>query len=109
MLNRLKLKYRKDEIMFRCAWCMKKIAAEDPLLGLNITFADNVDFSEKEGEIIQVFLESRNTSVPMIVTTSDSEAKKNGSDGIFALCTDKCAKKMRKTLVYEKKTFKNWA
>lgn len=95
--------------MFRCAWCMKKIGEEDPVLGLNITLAENIDFSEKEGEIIQVFLQSRNTSVPMIVTTSDSEAKKNGSDGIFALCTEKCGKKMKETLVYEKETFKSLA
>ncbi len=95
--------------MFRCAWCMKKISDDSSLLGLNVKLADGVDFTESEGEIIQVFLESRHTSVPMIVTTSDSEAKKEGIDGVFTLCNDTCAEKMKQTLAHEKKTFKRWS
>lgn len=94
--------------MFRCAWCMKKIAENDSLLGLNVTFAEGVDFTKDEGKVIQVFLQSRNTSVPMIVTASDSDAKKEGSDGIFAMCSDKCGEKMRRALIHEQKLFKDW-
>ncbi|HLR52705.1 MAG TPA: hypothetical protein VK072_07520 [Candidatus Avamphibacillus sp.] len=60
----------------------------------------------KEGEITQVYLVSRGTSVPMIVTTADSEAKKHGSDGMFAVCNRKCGGKMKAALAKEVDTFK---
>ncbi|MGP4106764.1 hypothetical protein [Virgibacillus sp. L01] len=95
--------------MFRCAWCMEKIADDQPLHALNVKFADGIDYSDQEGEIVQVYLNSRGTSVPMIVTTADSEAKKNGGDGVFAVCSETCGEKMRTTLKKEIDTFKSFS
>jgi len=92
--------------MFRCAWCMKKISENQSLHAIDVKFAKGVDYSEKEGEITQVYLVSRGTSVPMIVTTADSEAKKHGSDGMFAVCNRKCGGKMKAALAKEVDTFK---
>lgn len=47
-------------IMFRCAWCMKKIAENQPLYAISVKFAEGIDYSEKEGEI------QRNRSVQWI-------------------------------------------
>jgi len=44
----------------------------------------------------------------MIVTGKDSEAKLSGTDGIFALCSEKCAKKMKETLSHELEVFKEY-
>jgi len=44
----------------------------------------------------------------MIVTTADSEAKKDGSDAKFALCSEKCGKKMKETLNREITTIKEF-
>jgi hypothetical protein len=94
--------------MLRCAWCMKKISDNKSVFGLGVKFAEGVDYSKSEGTIIQVDLRTRNTSVPMIVTASDSEAKLQGSDGIFALCSEKCGEKMKNTLTKELTTFKEF-
>ena len=91
--------------MFRCSWCMKKIGDNEPLSALNIKFKGGVDLSDKEGQIIQVHLKSRNTSVPMIVTASDSPTKAQGTDGMFAVCNNSCGEKMRKVLVKERDQF----
>lgn len=91
--------------MLRCAWCMKKIGENMPCFGLNVKFSKDADLKKHEGGIIQVFLASRNTSVPLIVVAADSEAKKNGQDGIFSLCSEKCGVKMKKTINEEKKLF----
>ncbi|WP_461176878.1 hypothetical protein [Virgibacillus ainsalahensis] len=88
---------------------MKKIAEDQPLYAINVKFAEGIDYSEKEGEIIQIYLNSRHTSVPMIVTTSDSEAKKHGQDGLFAICSGKCGEKMKTTLSKEIETFKTFS
>ncbi len=92
--------------MLRCAWCMKKIRDEKPVFGLSVKFAEGIEYSESEGMIIQIGLHSRNTSVPMIVTARESKAKLQGTDGIFALCSEKCGVKMRDTLTKELSTFR---
>ncbi|MBP1964121.1 hypothetical protein J2Z65_003344 [Paenibacillus aceris] len=50
--------------MLRCSWCMKKIKEDKPCFGLNVKFASGVDFDEKNGRIISMYLETRKTSVP---------------------------------------------
>jgi hypothetical protein len=67
-----------------------------------------VDYSDSEGTIIQIGLNTRNTSVPMIVTARDSEAKNQGTDGIFALCSEKCGEKMKESVTNELTTFKEF-
>jgi hypothetical protein len=88
---------------------MKKIGENQPLSAIDVKFAEGVDFKDKEGEIIHVYLNSRNTRVPMIVTTADSEAKKHGQDGLFAVCSQKCGEKMKNSLAKEIDTFKDFS
>lgn len=94
--------------MLRCAWCMKIIKNNQPVFGLSVKFAEGIDYTESEGKIIQIGLSTRNTTVPMIVTAKGSEAKLQGTDGIFAICSEKCGKKMRETLTKELATFKEF-
>lgn len=84
--------------MFTCGWCMKKIADNEPLSAVNIKFTKGMDFSEHEGEIIPVYLQSLDRNVPMVVTTADSEAKKAGTDGMFAVCSSACGVKLQAAL-----------
>jgi len=94
--------------MLRCAWCMKKISDNKPVFGLSVKFVEGIDYTESEGTIIQIGLRTRNTSVPMIVTASNSEAKLQGTDGIFAICSENCGKKMKNTLNKELEVFKEY-
>ncbi|MUV37643.1 hypothetical protein JNUCC1_01449 [Lentibacillus sp. JNUCC-1] len=92
--------------MFNCAWCNKKIGENQALFGLNVKFVEGSELSSKEGEITHVYLTSRGTKVPMIVTTADSEAKKEGVDGVFPICSEPCSEKLKKALEKEKDLFK---
>jgi len=92
--------------MLRCAWCMKKISDDKPVFALSAKFAEGVDYTADEGKIIQIGLRTRNTSVPMIVTGKESEAKLQGIDSVFSLCSEKCKKKMKETLSKELEVFK---
>jgi hypothetical protein len=44
----------------------------------------------------------------MIVIARDSEAKNQGTDGIFSLCSEKCGEKMKETVTKELKMFKEF-
>jgi hypothetical protein len=90
----------------KCAWCMRRLKEGKEVYGLNVTFKEGVDYSDKEGTITQIYLNSRNTSVPMIVAANESEAKQNGIDGIFSICSPKCGEKMKQALSKEIETFK---
>jgi len=92
--------------MLRCSWCMKKIKEDKECFGLSVKFVEGLDLKQDEGTIQSIFLISRNTSVPMIVVAEDSEAKKQGQDGIFVLCSNDCGLKMKKTLNEEINLFK---
>jgi hypothetical protein len=81
----------------------EKIGDDEPLSTLNIRFKEGIDLSDKEGQIIQVSLTSRNTSVPTIVTSSGSPAKAQGTDGMFVVCSNSCG--MNKVLLKEKDQF----
>lgn len=94
--------------MLRCSWCMKKIRNDKPVFGVSVKFVEGEEYTASEGKIIQIGLRTRNTSVPMIVTGKDSEAKLSGTDGIFALCNEKCVKKMKETLAHELEVFKEY-
>jgi hypothetical protein len=77
---------------------MKNIKEDKPCFGLNVKFKEGADMKEDEGSIISLYLASRNTSVPFIVVASGSEAKQQGIDGIFAICSEKCGTKMKSSL-----------
>ena len=87
--------------MLNCSWCMKKFKNGKPIYGLNVKFVEGKRISDPDGRIIHIHLESRNTSVQMIVPGENSEADKQGIDGIFPICSEKCGDKMRKALSKE--------
>jgi hypothetical protein len=82
---------------------MKKLVENKPAYGLSVKFAEGFEYNDDDGRIVQIFLKSRNTSVPIIISAVGSEAKKNGQDGIFALCSDKCGEKMKNAIKVELK------
>ncbi|MGF7036576.1 hypothetical protein J2T17_007650 [Paenibacillus mucilaginosus] len=84
---------------------MKKIREDKPCYGLSVKFAPGVDFDHSDGRIISLYLKTRKTSVPLIVVADDSEAKRNGQDGIFALCSENCANKMKEIVTKELEFF----
>ncbi|MFD0675197.1 hypothetical protein [Cohnella sp. GCM10027633] len=84
---------------------MKKIKENKPCFGLGVKFAKGYDIQEEDGRISTIFMKTRNTHVPLIVTAKGSEAKKQGQDGIFSLCSEKCGEKMKKAIKEEVSLF----
>lgn len=96
-------RYRKS-ISFknRCAWCNKTIPEDSEVFGLGAKFREGVDIEDNEGKIIPLSLVVTNKTIPAIVTTSDSEAKREGKDLMFMTCSQSCAESLRDALQKEK-------
>ena len=90
-----------DEALSTCACCQKEITDETDIVDLGIQVSPGVDLSDYESHCIEIALTSENQPVHMMVTAAHSDAKKEGKDGLFLLCSQACADTFRQTLQIE--------
>ena len=89
------------EALGRCAWCQGRITDEMEVFGFGAELNPNVDLSEFESHCIQIGLVSEEKPVYMMVTAQGSEAKNEGKDGMFLVCSEGCGKKLKDVLEKE--------
>lgn len=89
------------EALGRCAWCQTQITDHMEVFGLGAKLKSNVDLSEYEGHCIEIGLASEEKQVFMMVTAQGSEAKNDGKDGMFLVCSEKCGNKLKNVLEKE--------
>ncbi len=89
------------EALSRCAWCQSRIYDDMEVFGFGVKLKPNVDLSEYESHCIEIGLVSEEKTIYMLVTAQGSEAKKEGKDGMFLVCSKGCGKKLKKILEKE--------
>ena len=87
-----------DDALSACACCQKEITDETDIIDLGIQVNPNVDLSDYESHCIELELASQNQPVHMLVTAAHSDAKQEGKDGLFLLCSQSCADKFKQIL-----------
>ena len=90
-----------QEALSKCTWCHCQINDHMEVLGLGAKLNPDVDLSEYESHCIQIGLVSEEKPIYMMVTAQGSEARDNGNDGMFLICSEKCGKKLKATLEKE--------
>lgn len=90
-----------DEEDDRCAYCDKEVDQDSEVFVVLLTIGEVHDLKDIEGEMISVCLEEANRSIPAMVVTEDSEAKKDGGDIGFMACSEGCAQSLTTTLQKE--------
>lgn len=85
-----------------CAWCGKKMSSDSPVYTVAGTFEPGVNFEDKEGTFIPVHLFSTDKILPMFVTPSWSQARQEGKNFIYMLCSEECAWHLRAALIEDK-------
>ncbi|MGD9080820.1 MAG: hypothetical protein PVG96_15845 [Desulfobacterales bacterium] len=89
------------EALSRCAWCQTRIYDDMEVFGFGAKLKPDVDLSEYETHCIQLDLVSAEKPVYMMVAAQDSEAKKEGKDCMFLVCSEECGKKLKDVLEKE--------
>ena len=89
------------EALSRCAWCQSRIYDDMEVFGFGAKLKPDIDLSEYESHCIEIGLVSEEKPVYMIVTAEGSEAKSEGKDCMFLVCSEGCAKKLKKVLEKE--------
>lgn len=90
-----------SEALSQCAACRGGINEMTEVFGLGIKLKPEVDLSEFESHCIELDLVSEDKSVYMMVTARGSEAKNDGKDGMFLLCSERCANQLKQVLEKE--------
>mgnify|MGYP003565864484 CR=1 FL=1 len=85
----------------KCTWCGREINDQMEVVGLGAKLMPDVDLSEYESHCIQIDLVSEQKPVSMMVTAEGSEAKQNGNDGMFLVCSERCGRKLKSVLEKE--------
>lgn len=85
-------------IMYTCSWCGKMVSEDSEVFSVPGKAAAGVDLRSQEGNFIPVHLSLTRKTAYVFVTTSDSEAKRQGQDLVFVACSKRCAESLRDTL-----------
>ena len=89
------------EALSRCAWCKSPIYEDMEVFGFGAKLRPDVDVSEYESHCIEIVLISEQKPVYMLVTAQGSEAKSEGKDGMFLVCSKRCGQKLKDVLEKE--------
>ncbi len=87
-----------EEAMGQCAWCGKVISEDTPVFGFGAKKRPQIDITEFKGLAIKMHLTKQNKDITAFVTTSDSQAKKDGYDFMFLVCSKECAREMKSVM-----------
>ena len=90
-----------EEALSKCAWCQGHINDHTEVFSLGAKLMPDTDLSEYESHCIQIGLVSEEKPVYMMVTAQGSEAKKDGNDGMFLVCSEGCGKNLKRVLEKE--------
>jgi hypothetical protein len=82
-----------------CAWCGKTIPDGTECFGMGGKAKVGALLRKHQGRAIIMLIGNR--EVPCIVATRDSQAKKDGKDFIFALCSEQCGRELKATFLAE--------
>jgi len=83
---------------YKCGWCEDEIPEDTELFGVGAKARSDIDITDLEGKVIDVFLSRRDRTVQAMVVTKDSPAKKEGKDLLFVACSESCSEALRQAV-----------
>ena len=96
-----RLHREQQNAILTCAWCENPIGPDKEVFGFGAKANPEVDLNNSEGKIIQLPLVKCRKVVPAMVATNDSQAKKEGNDLVFMICSRVCGMTLKEALEEE--------
>ena len=97
----MKLKIKKPKmkkVLSTCCWCSKRIGSENEVFSLGCRKQAGIDISKYEGDIMPMITLNQRKTLWTIVSPADSDARKEGNDFLFVLCSVECGKELKEAL-----------
>jgi hypothetical protein len=98
-LMKLKIKKPKmSKVLSTCCWCGKRIGSENEVFSLGCRKQAGIDISKYEEDIMPLTILSKSKTLWTVVPPADSDARKEGEDFVFVLCSVECGKELKEAL-----------
>jgi hypothetical protein len=86
------------EVTQTCCWCGRHIGDDSPLYAIGVKVKPGVDISEYEGGVMAIQMTTQPMQMYAVVTGADSQAKSEGKDLMFVLCSEECGEDLKNFL-----------
>jgi hypothetical protein len=97
-----------DDVINTCAGCGKRLSPNTERFSLGAAVKATVDLTQHEGGFLPIFLSKTSRSIVAIVPTHTSQAKRDGNDLLFVLCSQACGLKLKEKLKQELDMIEHW-
>ncbi len=88
-----------------CAYCERKIRSGVEVYGLGVKLKEGLEYPGAVGRTMTVHLPVRGRELSCMVTADGSQARLEGWDLIFMVCSEKCGAELKSLLEEEKGLF----
>jgi len=89
---------------YRCAYCEKKVRSGADVYGLGVKLKEGLEYPGAVGRTMTVHLPVQGREIACMVTADASQAKLEGWDLIFMVCSEECGADLE-TLLEEEDLF----
>lgn len=84
-----------QDALSKCTWCQNHISDYTDAFGIGATLKPKIDLADYQAHCIEISLGAEDKPVCMLVTPEGSEAKADGHDGMFLVCSEPCGKRLK--------------
>jgi hypothetical protein len=95
-------KSKDAESSHKCAWCARDIRPGADVYGVGAKARKDVSLEKHEGTILEMGLAHNVRTLPAMIVSRGSEAKKAGNDIMFMVCSKECGEALKKALRKER-------
>jgi hypothetical protein len=92
---------RAERLQSECGWCGESIGEDQPVFGIGGKAVPGIDLSLVQGKVIELALEAAGKHVLAAVSAFDSDAKKEGNDLMFMVCSETCGRQLQTAVASE--------
>jgi hypothetical protein len=90
---------------YKCAYCEKKMRSDADVYGLGVKLKEGLEYPGAVGRTMTVHLPVQGRELECMVTADGSQAKLEGWDLIFMVCSEECGAGLRALLDKEEDLF----
>jgi len=90
-----------QDALRKCTWCKNYLSDEADAFGLGAKLKPGIDLAEYATHCIELIMGGAGTTVYMLVTPEGSEAKNDGHDGMFLVCSESCGNELKNAVKEE--------
>ena len=97
-MSRRRQSEKEEYWLNHCCWRNREMGEDSERFSINTKFRDSKDYRKNAGKIVEFYVPSADRSIMGFAVTWDSEAKKQGYEIIFGICSERCREELSAVL-----------